>query len=387
MFCSNEPPILTTDCMKRFIFSVSTLLILSAPAIAQRRTTYLQRNYTKQLARRETPAQLPVPSAGISSAIGQQKPLVRPDSVRQAAHELPPNVTSRLVSASSAPRTTPEVPIQPQHVIRSYYIDLAYNKTVSIIFPTAVRSVDLGSRSVMADKASDVENVLKVKAAQIGFNETNFSVMTADGKFYSFVVNYNETPTVLALNLAGAVSSQPGNVNNRITLDNRTQSLIGIDGQEGHIQFEGVKATQSDIVYASDRILRYRGRGKRKAEANKMETRLRGLYVKDNVLYYRLAIENESNLNYDIDYIRYFVVDSKTAKLTSRQEIELRPIYVHNEAITTVRGHQKVERVYAFQRFTIPNNKQLLIVIGEQNGGRELAFQVLNKDIMKARPL
>ncbi len=63
----------------------------------------------------------------------------------------------------------------------------------------------------MANKAVDVENVLKVKASQIGFNETNFSVMTADGKFYSFVVNYNETPVLLALNLSGQMSTPQQN--------------------------------------------------------------------------------------------------------------------------------------------------------------------------------
>lgn len=376
-----------SNFMKRLIISVSTLLILSGSAIAQRKPTYLKRTYTKLLAKREPSARSPVPSESTPAFAVQQRPVRRPDSLRQMVNPLPQNASSSSVSASSALRTSPETPIQPQNIIRSYYVDLAYNKTVSIIFPTAVRSVDLGSRSIMADKAADVENVLKVKAAQIGFNETNFSVMTTDGKFYSFVVNYNETPAVLALNLAGVTNTQPNNLNSQVSLENRTQFVNGVDAHGGHIQFAGVKATQSDIVYASDRILRYRGRGRQKAEANRMEARLRGLYVKDNVLYYRLAIENESNLNYDIDYIRYFVVDSKTAKLTSRQEIELRPIYVHNEAITTVRGHQKIERVYAFQRFTIPNNKQLLIVIGEQNGGRELAFQVQNKDIMKARPL
>ncbi|MEZ0542692.1 conjugative transposon protein TraN [Fibrella arboris] len=372
--------------MKRLIFSVSALLILSGPSIAQRKPTYIKRTYTKLLTKRDVPARSPVPDS--PPLLVQQQAVSKPDSTVRAGSSSAINSPEiKLVSASGAPRTSPEALIQPQHVIRSYYVDLAYNKTVSIIFPTAVRSVDLGSRSIMADKAADVENVLKVKASQIGFNETNFSVMTTDGKFYSFVVNYNETPAVLALNLAGAVNSKPVNHSNQVNLNDHTQSVNGSDDREGTIQFAGVKATQSDIVYASDRILRNRGRGNRGAEANKMEARLRGLYVKENVLYYRLAIENESNLNYDIDFVRYFIVDGKTAKLTSRQEIELQPIYVHNEAITTVRGHQKIERVYAFQRFTIPNNKQLLIMIGEQNGGRELSFQVQNKDIMKARPL
>ncbi|HEY0108493.1 MAG TPA: DUF4138 domain-containing protein, partial [Fibrella sp.] len=273
--------------MKRLIISVSTLLILSAPSIAQRKPTYLKRTYTKQLARRDTSTRSSVPSEGALSILGQQKSTGQADSVRLALHSFPQNASSSVVSASSALRTSPEAPIQPQHIIRSYYVDLAYNKTVSIIFPTSVRSVDLGSRSIMADKAADVENVLKVKAAQIGFNETNFSVMTADGKFYSFVVNYNETPAVLALNLAG-INPQPKNLSNQVELDDRTQFVNGVDAQEGHIQFAGVNATQSDIVYASNRILSYRGRGKRGAKDNKMEARLRGLYVKNNVLYYRL---------------------------------------------------------------------------------------------------
>ena len=376
--------------MKRLIFSVSTLVLLAASAMAQRKPNLIH-PYPRLLANRGKPAQSPTPTPQTPTVEKIPSGLSRPvskDSIRQASPMVIPIATGNVVPASLALRTSPETPIHQQNVISSYYVDLAYNKTVSIIFPAAVRSVDLGSRSIMADKAADVQNVLKVKASQIGFNETNFAVMTADGKFYSFVVNYNETPTVLAINLTGPTTATPQREQPEpVSLNNRTQFMNGADENEGSIQFAGVKATQSDIVYNCDRVIRHRRRGKRGMEANKMEARLRGLFVKENVLYYRLALENKSNLNYDIDYARYFVVDSKTAKLTSRQEIELRPIYVYNDAITTVRGHQKVERVYAFQRFTIPNNKQLLIVIGEQGGGRELAFQVQNKDIMKAKTL
>src|SRR5919199_120221 len=119
---------------------------------------------------------------------------------------------SASVSSSAAmPGETPtlpavfsygSIPIQDRNVIRSYYVDLAFNKTTCIIFKSPIRSVDLGSKDIIADKASAVDNVLRVKASTIGFNETNFSVMTADGQFYSFVVNYNEFPTMLALDLS-----------------------------------------------------------------------------------------------------------------------------------------------------------------------------------------
>lgn len=381
--------------MKRLIFSVSALLTLMTPVLAQRQPNLIKQTPTNYLAKRDakpgSPARSPVPPDVPQRVVSQPTRTVQADSSRLLSPPTQPTSTDNIVPASLAVRTSPEVPIHQQNVIRSYYVDLAYNKTISIIFPAAVRSVDLGSRSIMADKAADVENVLKVKASQIGFNETNFAVMTADGKFYSFVVNYNETPAVLALNLAAPVAgSETGSgpsLSKPVSLANRTQFMNGSNEREGSIQFAGVKAMQSDIVYTCNQVLRHRGRGKAGASANQMTARLRGTFVQENVLYYRLVLDNKSNLNYDIDYVRYFVVDNKTAKLTSRQEIELQPIYVYNEAITTVRGHNRIERVYAFQRFTIPNNKQVLIVIGERGGGRELSFTIQNQHIMRARLL
>lgn len=279
--------------------------------------------------------------------------------------------------------TAPAIPIQDNNVVRSYYVELPFNKTVSVIFPTTIRSVDLGSRDIIADKASEVENVLKVKATRNGFNETNFSVITTDGKFWSFVANYNEQPTVLALNLAAntltgeTVSKSASNV-----------FINGSDPKGGIIQFSGVNATQSEVVYNCTSILK-KGRDVRHLgmEANRMEATLRGVYVKDNVIYYKMNIQNKSNINYDIDYIRFFIVDKTVAKRTSLQEIEVLPFYIYNDAIKTIKGRMAVERVFAFQKFTIPDEKRILVMAGEVNGGRTLSFVINNEDIMNADKL
>ncbi len=83
--------------------------------------------------------------------------------------DVAPSVPAAPVSTAATSTTMlPEMATPTAQVIRSYPVKLAYNKTVSIIFPVPVRSVDLGSHDIIAD----VENVLKVKANQIGFNET-----------------------------------------------------------------------------------------------------------------------------------------------------------------------------------------------------------------------
>ena len=73
--------------------------------------------------------------------------------------------------------------------IDPYPIEVTYSKTSHLLFPSAIRYVDLGSDYLIASKAEDAENVLRVKASVRNFDEeTNFSVITEDGHFYNFNV-------------------------------------------------------------------------------------------------------------------------------------------------------------------------------------------------------
>jgi hypothetical protein len=49
-------------------------------------------------------------------------------------------------------------------VIEPYPLWVTLNKTTNLIFPYAIKSVDRGSRDVLAQKAKGVENILLVKA-------------------------------------------------------------------------------------------------------------------------------------------------------------------------------------------------------------------------------
>lgn len=49
--------------------------------------------------------------------------------------------------------------------IEPYQMQVTYDKTTHLIFPAAIRYVDLGSEYLIAGKAEDAENVLRVKAS------------------------------------------------------------------------------------------------------------------------------------------------------------------------------------------------------------------------------
>ena len=72
-------------------------------------------------------------------------------------------------------------------VVLPYGLDVTFDKTVHLIFPAPIRYVDLGSQNIIAGKAEDAENVLRVKASVKDFEtETNMSVICDDGSFYAF---------------------------------------------------------------------------------------------------------------------------------------------------------------------------------------------------------
>ena len=86
-------------------------------------------------------------------------------------------------------------PLTFDRMIPPYALEVTFDKTTHVIFPAAIRYVDLGSADLLAAKADGTENVLRVKAALRDFSrESNLSVITEDGAYYSFNVKYADEP-------------------------------------------------------------------------------------------------------------------------------------------------------------------------------------------------
>ena len=56
-----------------------------------------------------------------------------------------------------------------RQMVTPYGVEITFAKTVHVIFPSAVRYVDLGSNHIIAGKADGAENVIRVKATTEGF--------------------------------------------------------------------------------------------------------------------------------------------------------------------------------------------------------------------------
>ena len=253
--------------------------------------------------------------------------------------------------------------------IEPYHMEVTYDKTSHLIFPTAIRYVDLGSEYLIAGKAEDAENVLRVKASVRDFEpETNFSVITNDGRFYSFNVYYSSYPEAMSydlLTMQKAVDRTNGNDVLFEELGNNSPSLAGL---------------LLETIYKKDkRIVKHIG-----AKSFGIQFILKGIYIHNGKYYFHTELRNKTNVPFEIDFINFKVVDKKVAKRTVVQERPLTPLRTY-KPLDGIAGKSTEQNVFLLDQFTIADDKVLLIEIFEKNGGRHQTLQVENSDLIKAR--
>ena len=259
-------------------------------------------------------------------------------------------------------------------VVLPYGLEVTFEKTVHLIFPAAIRYVDLGSQNIIAGKADDAENVLRVKAAVREFEtETNMSVICEDGSFYAFNVKYADEPEKLSMEMKDFLSPTEGRLPS-----NRADIYFKELGSESPIL---VKLIMKSIYQNDKRTIKHVG-----AKQFGMRFLLRSLYAHNGLLYFHVRMDNESNMPYAVDFITFKVVDKKVAKHTAIQERMLQPLRAFHQVMWI--GAGRSERiVFALEQFTLSEDKQLEVTLYERNGSRTLTFYVEPEDLLLTKKI
>lgn len=260
-------------------------------------------------------------------------------------------------------------------IIAPHKVEVTFSKTVHILFPSEVKYVDLGSFDIIADKATGAENVVRIKAAVKGFEgETNFSVITADGCFYSYNVVYADEPAQLSIEMEDWLNRNPmgGAVNDRMFV-----KLKELGGETplvvNRIMYTLYKKNKRDIKHIG-------------SKKYGIQTLLKGLYINNDLLYLHTVLRNYSDVSFDIDYVRFKVIDKKVAKRTAMQENNIDPVRTFNR-LTTIDGKATMRNVFVLPKLTLPDDKVLVVEFYEKGGARHQSFRIENTDLVAAKTI
>lgn len=249
----------------------------------------------------------------------------------------------------------------PNSLIIPYQLDITWHKTTLLIFPSAIQSADRGDKYVLVQKVKGTDNILKVKAGQKDFKQSNLSVVTDDGKVYTFNVNYAADPPYQAIDL-------------------RRPS------QKPQVQFSGFPMNKKQIAdymkIVSGQKPYLHGVRQHKYQ---MKFKLKGIYVSNDVLFFCFSVKNKTQLHYNIDFIRFYVKDKKQSKRTAMQEQEINPLLVK---IMQENGRDTGKIIVAaFKKFSIADNKNFISEMMEKDGDRNFQLKISQRQLLKAKIL
>ena len=258
-------------------------------------------------------------------------------------------------------------------MIPPHGLEVTYDKTVHILFPAAVRYVDLGSPNLIAGKADGAENVIRVKATVKDFkSETNMSVITEDGAYYSFNVKYADEPLLLNVEMCDFIHD--GSSVNRP--NNAQEIYLKELGSESPML---VHLIMKSIHKQDKREVKHIG-----CKRFGIQYLLKGIYTHNDLLFFHTQTKNGSNVPFDVDFITFKIVDKKVMKRTAIQEQVVFPLRAYNY-VTRIAGKKSACTVFAMAKFTIPDDKQLVVEMNEKNGGRHQSFVIENEDLVRAK--
>jgi len=228
-------------------------------------------------------------------------------------------------------------------------IELAANKTTSLVFASPIVHVDRGSKDLLVQRVKEASHILLAKAATPGFTPTNLSVITADGNLYSFSVSYDTLPKEWVYTIAPP---------SEVSVEAVTKRVLSMAPLLGSLQ--------------------------KKAGGVKMQ--VRGIYVREGTLFYQLHFINTTPIDYDVDALRFYIRDKRGEKRTAQQELVLTPLSLALP-VEKIAGHSSLTTAVALPKFTVPDAKYFGIELLERSGGRHLLLKVANKHLFKAKPI
>ena len=124
---------------------------------------------------------------------------------------------------------------------------------------------------------------------------------------------------------------------------------------------------------------RYRNVGARK---HHLEIRLNNIYTAGEWFFIDFSVENRTNIQFDIDQLRFKVEDKRRSRATNSQSVELSPALLLEKGTTFKRGYRNVA---VLKKLTFPNDKVLVVEMTEkQVSGRTSTLEIDYEDVLRA---
>jgi len=247
------------------------------------------------------------------------------------------------------------------------HIDLPENISLHFLSPEPIQYVDISVKSISGDLP--IKNVLRIKRVPdsamacspplITFPD---AVVTIAGESFMAQYRIRYVPAVTGKEYPARIEILPEHMK---PLESGLKlSAVQLEKLAASLLF---KKPQRHIA---------------NARAFGISGKVNNLATFGDYIFLDIGYQNETNLKYDTEAIRFKIEDEKINKATTVQSVEIKPEFM---LFKEPAFRKQFRNVYVFRKFSFPGHKVLHIELNEkQISGRVIALTLSYRDLLEA---
>ncbi|NJW52714.1 DUF4138 domain-containing protein [Salinimicrobium oceani] len=240
-------------------------------------------------------------------------------------------------------------------------------KNVALFFPEPIRQGITGSDNFVFTYNRETEQHFGLLQAKPG-KESNLLVINSNGSVFSYIVRYKEQ--LDQLNYFVLESD---------TIGNEKPVVIGESPiQKGDLN-ERDKTSYYD-KFCSFLVERKQRIGRLTKRNQSIILSVENIVFEKEELYFVIYIENKSSLDYDLNFLNFGIETRQKGKKKSSQTIYHEPLFTYGLP-TRVKEGETEKLVYVLPKFSLGDDRRVILELNEKNGGRNIKLKVPQKYI------
>lgn len=240
-------------------------------------------------------------------------------------------------------------------------------KNVALFFPEPIRQGITGSENFVFTFNREKEQHLGLLQAKPG-KESNLLVINKNGAIFSYIVKYKEN--LSKLNYFISESNSIGNENRVAEDKSETKVIPRVPLSRQHYY----KRFCSYLLYKQRRLAL-----KRKRNADVILS-LENIVFDKEELYFVIQIENNSSLDYDLNFLNLSIETRQKGKRKSLQRIYKEPLYKH-QLPSKIKEGGTGRLVYVIPKFSLSDERRVVLELNEKNGERDIKLKIPHRMI------
>lgn len=259
------------------------------------------------------------------------------------------------------------------------------NKLVSVVFDSNIIQGAVGNDDYNFNfNPEGTESVALLQATKKGAKPSNLVVKTSNGILYNINIEYSlDSQNIVrieqsqGIKLTNSTAQSPTTAQN-IADDksNIKRSIRENDYTIGNTVINDAVNKQQDCGLC-DKIFAIGKNVKRINSTNyNIKLDLENVAYSEGKVYVSINIINNSNIDYNINYIKSYVKQSKE-KASSNQYLEKNPIQIFNSN-REIPAASNRKFIFVYDQFTIDKNKSFVFELNEANGERNQTLYINN---------